>query len=55
MSVTQTAGSSLTLIGEFATAATAKNVAVDPDTHFIWTTYTDGKSSFAKSWVPPKP
>jgi hypothetical protein len=27
-------------------------VAVNPQTHAVWTTYTDGKSSFAKSWMP---
>ena len=40
--------------GELSTAATAKNVAIDPQTHAVWTTYTDGKSSFAKSWMPQK-
>ncbi len=30
-------------------------VAVDPATHAVWTTYTDGKSSYAKFWVPPHP
>jgi hypothetical protein len=42
-------------LGDLATAATAKNVAVDPQTRAVWTTYTDGKSSFAKSWMPPQP
>jgi hypothetical protein len=35
-------------------AATAKNVALDPQTGAVWTTYTDGKSSFARSWVAAK-
>ena len=35
-------------------SATAKNVAVDPQTGAVWTTYTDGKSSFAKSWTGAK-
>ncbi|MDB6085428.1 MAG: hypothetical protein JWN43_3309, partial [Gammaproteobacteria bacterium] len=55
MSVVSTAGNKLALLGNVTTAATAKNVAVDPDTHAVWTTYTDGKSSFAKSWMPPRP
>ena len=55
MSVTGTAGGKLSPLGEIATAGTAKNVAVDPTTRTVWTTYTDGKSSFAKSWQPPKP
>jgi hypothetical protein len=42
-------------LGDLPTAATAKNVAVDPQTRAVWTTYTDGKSSFAKSWLPPQP
>jgi hypothetical protein len=28
--------------------------AVDPVTRAVWTTYTDGKNSFAKAWMPPK-
>jgi len=55
MSVLRTNGAKLSSVGEVATAATAKNVAIDPGTRAVWTTYTDGKSSFAKSWVPPRP
>ena len=55
MSVIRTTGGKVTSLGEFATAATAKNVAVDPATRAVWTTYTDGKSSFAKSWMRPQP
>ena len=55
MSVVRTSGAKLASVGEITTAATAKNVAVDPTTHQVWTTYTDGKNSFAKSWMPPKP
>jgi DNA-binding beta-propeller fold protein YncE len=55
MSVVSTFGGKVATVGEIATAATAKNVAVDSSTHAVWTTYTDGKSSFAKSWVPAKP
>ena len=43
----------LTALGKIATAATAKNVAVDPQTHAVWTTFTNGKDSFAKSWIQP--
>lgn len=49
MSVVRVAGGNLTLLGNIPTAATAKNVAVDPKTHRVWSTFTDGKSSFAKS------
>jgi YVTN family beta-propeller protein len=52
MSIVDTSGGSVATVGEQATAATAKNVAVDPQTHAVWTTYTDGKSSFARSWMP---
>jgi DNA-binding beta-propeller fold protein YncE len=55
MSVIATTGGKLRALGDVKTAATAKNVAVDPATHTVWTTYTDGKSSFAKSWTPSKP
>src|SRR6202048_2689708 len=48
MSVVRTSGGKLSLLGELTTAATAKNVAVDPATRAVWTTYTNGKSSFAK-------
>jgi hypothetical protein len=55
MSVLRASGAKLAIIGEIATAATARNVAIDPATSAVWTTYTDGKSSFARSWMPPKP
>jgi YVTN family beta-propeller protein len=54
MSIVRAAGDGVTTAGELSTAATAKNVAVDPQTGTVWTTYTDGKSSFAKSWTPSK-
>jgi DNA-binding beta-propeller fold protein YncE len=54
MSVVSTAGDAISAAGDLQTAATAKNVAVDPQTGAVWTTYTDGKSSFAKSWAPAK-
>ena len=50
MSVVQASDSSLSTPGKIATATTAKNVAVDLQTHTVWTTFTDGKDSFAKSW-----
>jgi YVTN family beta-propeller protein len=55
MSVVRTTGGKVQLLGDVTTAATARNVAVDPGTQAVWTTYTDGKSSFAKSWKAPKP
>ena len=53
MSVVRVSSSGLTPLGSLVTAATARNVAVDPITHAVWTTFTDGKSSFAKSWIAP--
>ena len=55
MSVVRTTGGKVQVLGDVATAATARNVAVDPTTQAVWTTYTDGKSSFAKSWKAPAP
>jgi YVTN family beta-propeller protein len=55
MSVVRTSGGQLTLLGDLATAATARNVAIDPATRAVWTTYTDGKSSFARAWSAPQP
>jgi YVTN family beta-propeller protein len=54
MSVLRAGADSVTPAGELSTAATARNVAVDPKTGAVWTTYTDGKSSFAKSWSAAK-
>jgi len=50
----RTSGGKVVALGDLPTAATAKNVAVYPQKHAIWTTYTDGKNSFAKSWMPPQ-
>jgi len=47
------ADGSLVSLGEVPTSATAKNVAIDPRTHAVWTTFTAGRSSFAKSWTTP--
>ena len=55
MSVVSTTGGKVANLGDVITAPTAKNVAVDPATRAVWTTFTDGKSSFAKSWLPPHP
>jgi DNA-binding beta-propeller fold protein YncE len=55
MSVVRTSGGKVVALGDLPTAATARNVTVDPQTRAVWTTYTDGKSSFVKSWLPPQP
>jgi DNA-binding beta-propeller fold protein YncE len=52
MSMVRVSAEGVASAGDFATAATAKNVAVDPKTGAVWSTYTDGKSSFARSWMP---
>jgi len=54
MSIVRAADDAVSAVGELSTAATAKNVAVDPQTGAVWTTFTDGKSSFAKSWMAAK-
>jgi DNA-binding beta-propeller fold protein YncE len=54
MSVVRVSGGALGRLGELATASTARNVAVDPATRAVWTTYSDGKSSFAKGWSAPQ-
>jgi YVTN family beta-propeller protein len=51
MSMVRVSGDAISA-GDFATADTARNVTVDPKTGAVWTTYTDGKSSFAKAWLP---
>ena len=53
MSVVQATKDGVKFLGNIASAATAKNVAVDPATHKVWTTYTDGTDSYAKSWRQP--
>lgn len=53
LSIVRANAGRLSPAGSLATAATAKNVAVDPATREVWTTYTDGTDSFAKSWHPP--
>jgi DNA-binding beta-propeller fold protein YncE len=54
MSVLRVSAGGVAEAGDFATAPSARNVAVDAQTGAIWSTYTDGKSSFAKSWVVAK-
>ena len=53
MSVVRVSGGTLSRLGDLATAPSARNVAVDPATRAVWTTYSDGKSSFAKGWRAP--
>ena len=53
MSVVQATKDGVKFLGNVASADTAKNVAVDPATHKVWTTYTDGTDAYAKSWSQP--
>lgn len=53
MSVVQATKDGVESLGDVPSAETAKNVAVDPATHLVWTTYTDGTNSYAKSWAQP--
>lgn len=51
MSVVASTSAGLTVLGAVATADNAKNVAVDPRTHNVWTTFTDGTNSHAQSFT----
>lgn len=53
LSVVQATRDGLEFLGNVASFPGAKNVAVDAKTHAVWTTYTDGKNAYAKSWVLP--
>jgi DNA-binding beta-propeller fold protein YncE len=53
LSVVQVSDAGLALLGHVPTNATGRNVAVDPATGDVWTTYTDGKNAYAKSWKLP--
>ncbi len=50
LSVVKATATGVEFVGDASSTATAKNVAVDPVTHRVWTTYTDGTDSYAKSW-----
>lgn len=52
LSVVQETGNGAEFLGNIKSDATAKNVTVDFKTHAVWTTCTDGKQSYAKSWMP---
>jgi YVTN family beta-propeller protein len=54
MTAISTGGGKLAAFGDVPTAPSAKNVAIDPATRAVWTTYSEGKNSYAKSWLPPK-
>lgn len=51
MSVVESTAEGLASVGSLATADNAKNVAVDPRTHTVWTTFTDGTNSHAQSFT----
>jgi DNA-binding beta-propeller fold protein YncE len=53
LSVVQATPDGAVFLGNVASFPGAKNVAVDAKTHAVWTTYTDGKNAYAKSWVLP--
>lgn len=52
LSILQETDDGARFVANVVTDDTAKNVAVDPATHAVWTTYTDGSTSYAKSWTP---
>ena len=51
MAVFQETAVGVKALGDIKTGVTTKNVMVDPKTQTAWTTYTDRKKSYAKSWV----
>jgi YVTN family beta-propeller protein len=53
LSVVQETPDGAVSLGDVTTAKGGKNVAVDPQTHAVWTMTTDGTNSYAKSWVLP--
>jgi DNA-binding beta-propeller fold protein YncE len=54
MSMVRVSAEGAVAAGDFATAANARNVAVDAQTGAVWSTYSDGTSSFARAWMPQK-
>lgn len=52
ISVVQETPAGAEFLGNVPTQATAKNVAVDPKTHSVWTCYTDGKDAYAQEFTP---
>lgn len=52
LSILQETDDGAQFLGNVVTTDTAKNVAVDPATDDVWTTYTNGTTSFAQSWHP---
>ncbi|MDB6170678.1 MAG: hypothetical protein JWM88_3542 [Verrucomicrobia bacterium] len=52
LSVVQETADGAEFLGSVESHATARNVTVDPKTDMVWTTYTDGAKSYAKSWKP---
>jgi DNA-binding beta-propeller fold protein YncE len=53
ISVVQETPDGAVSLGDVTTVKGGKNVAVDPQTHTVWTMSTDGTNSYAKSWVLP--
>jgi DNA-binding beta-propeller fold protein YncE len=53
LSVVQPTPEGAVLLGNVTSFPGAKNVAVDLKTHAVWTTHTDGKNAYAKSWILP--
>lgn len=52
ISVVEETPGGVRFLGNVPSDATAKNIAVDPATHWVWTTFTDGANSYIKSWRP---
>ena len=54
ISVVAVSAGKLVDAGSIPTSPSARNVAVEAATGTFWTTYTDGRNSFARSWKPAK-
>ena len=53
LSVVEASDAGLKTLGSVPTNTTARNVAVDPRTGAVWTTYVEGGKAYAKSWLRP--
>ena len=53
LSVLQESADKIVSLGDIAVPKGGKNVAVDPETHIVWTLASDGIDSYARAWVLP--
>ena len=53
ISAVQASAAGLQTLGNVTVPKGGKNIAIDPKTHTVWTLSTDGKDSYARSWITP--